>query len=132
MAGARAGAPKDRHAFQRRRGHRQEPLGAATGSRGRSPNDMDRQGVFAFVDVLRGGAALVVEPHHPVRHHRQVGDDEAITREQFARMPFDFRDYPALLDPGRRLIPEALVEAFDLGQRRPTHGAAQSMCDLLA
>ena len=30
------------------------------------------EGVFAFLDVLLGGAALVIEPHHPVWLHRQV------------------------------------------------------------
>ncbi len=35
------------------------------------------EGVFAFLDVLLGGAALVVEPHHPVRVHGQIGNDEA-------------------------------------------------------
>lgn len=31
------------------------------------------EGDFAFFDVLLGGAALVMEPHHPVRLHQQVG-----------------------------------------------------------
>jgi hypothetical protein len=59
--------------------------------------------------VLLGGAALVVEPHHhPVRLHRQVGDDEADTREQLARMPFDLGNHTARLVPGRGLILEVL------------------------
>lgn len=33
------------------------------------------KGIFTFLDVLLGGAALVVEPHDPLRFHRQVGDD---------------------------------------------------------
>ena len=43
----------------------------------------------AFLDMLFGGAALVVEPNDPVRLHRRVGDHEADLREQVARMPFD-------------------------------------------
>ena len=90
------------------------------------------EGVFAFLDVLLGGAALVVEPDHPVWLHRQVGDYEADTREQFARVPFDLGDDAAFLVPGRRLILEVLVEALDLGQRRPPDRARQPMRDLLA
>ena len=90
------------------------------------------KGEFALFDVLLCGAALVAEPHHPVWLHLQVGDDEADTREQLARIPFDLGDDAALLVPGRRLILEVLVEAFDLGQRRPPHGARKPMRDLLA
>ncbi|MCK9991773.1 MAG: hypothetical protein Dbin4_00293 [Alphaproteobacteria bacterium] len=35
------------------------------------------EGVFALLDVLLGRAALIVEQHHPIRLHGQVGDDEA-------------------------------------------------------
>jgi hypothetical protein len=35
------------------------------------------EGVLALLDMLLGGAALIVEPHHPIRFHRQVCDDEA-------------------------------------------------------
>ena len=90
------------------------------------------EGVFAFLDMLRGRAALVVEPHHPVWLHRQIGDDEANTREQLARVPFDLGDHSARLVPGRRLILEVLEEPFDLGQGRPPHGPFQPMRDLLA
>ena len=78
--------------------------------------------MLAFFDVLLSGAALVVEPHHPVRVHRQFGDDEANTRKQLSRVPFDLGDHPARLVPGRRLILEVLVEAFDTVLRRSPHG----------
>jgi len=80
------------------------------------------KGILALLDVLLGGAALVVEPHHPVWFHRQVGDDEADFGEQLARMPFDLGDHPARLVPRRRLILEVLVEALDLGLRRSPNG----------
>ena len=75
--------------------------------------------MLALLDVLLGGAAPVVEPHHPVRVHREFGDDEANTRKQLSRVPFDLSDHPARLVPGRRLILEVLVEPLDLGQGRP-------------
>jgi hypothetical protein len=49
--------------------------------------------------VLFGGAALVVEAHHPVRVHRHIGDDEAHFWEQLARMPFDLGGDTAGLVP---------------------------------
>ena len=55
--------------------------------------------VLAFLDVLLGGAALIVEADDPVRLHWQVGDNEADAREQFAGMPFDFGDDTARLVP---------------------------------
>jgi hypothetical protein len=30
------------------------------------------EGVFAFLDVLLGGAALIVKPHHPVPQLRHL------------------------------------------------------------
>ena len=90
------------------------------------------EGVFALLDMLLGGAAPVVEPDHPVRLHRQIGDDEADTREQLARMPFDLGDHAALFVPGGRLIVEILEEPFDLGQRWSPHGPRQPMRDLFA
>ncbi len=53
----------------------------------------------AFLDMLFGGAALVVESNDPVRLHRQLGDHEAYLweadlREQVTRMPFDIGDDP--------------------------------------
>ena len=59
--------------------------------------------------------ALVVDAHDPVRVHGHVGDAEADTRKQLARMPFDLGDHTARFVPGCRLILEVLVEALDLG-----------------
>jgi hypothetical protein len=74
------------------------------------------EGILALLEVLLGPAALIVEPHHPIRVHRQVGDDVADLWEHLARMPFGLRDGPALLIPGCGLILEILLEALDLGQ----------------
>lgn len=90
------------------------------------------KGIFAFLDVLLGGAALVVEHHDPVWLHWQVGDAEPDTREQLARMPFDLGDHTARFVPGSRLILEVLVEALHLGQRRSSHGPGQPVRDLLS
>ena len=73
------------------------------------------EGVFALLDMLLGGAAPVVEPDHPIRLHRQVGDDEADLGEQLARMPFDLGDHAAWLVPTLSLILEVLVEPLHLG-----------------
>ena len=89
------------------------------------------KGILAFLDVLFGRAALVVEPYHPVWLHRQIGDDESDTRKQLARMPFDLGDHTALLVPGPRLILELVEEPFDLGQGWPPHGPCQSVRDLV-
>ncbi len=53
----------------------------------------------SFLDMLFGGAALVVEPNDPVRLHRRVGDDKADLREQVTRMPFDPGDDPPWFVP---------------------------------
>ena len=89
------------------------------------------KGAIAFLDVLFGGAALVVEPYHPVWLHRHVDDDDADTRKPLARMPFDLGDHPARLVPGRRRILEVLVEPLDLGQGMPPRGPYQPMRDLV-
>ena len=57
------------------------------------------EGVFALCDVLLCGAALIVEPHHPIRVNRQVGDDEANAGERPAGMPFNLGDDAPLLAP---------------------------------
>ena len=62
------------------------------------------KGILAFLDVLLGGAALIIEPHHPIRLHGQVGDDEADLWKQLARVPFDLGDHTARLVPGCGLI----------------------------
>jgi len=46
-------------------------------------------------------------------------------------MQFDLGDYLAFLASGSHLIVEVLKEAFDLGQRRPSHGPGQSMRNLV-
>ena len=48
--------------------------------------------VLALLDVLLGGAALIVECDDPFSGTAQVGDNEADARIQFARMPFDLGD----------------------------------------
>jgi hypothetical protein len=90
------------------------------------------EGVFAFFDVLLGGAALVIEAHHPVGFHLQVGDDDTLAGEQFARMPFDLGNHSARDLPGLRLIVEIDEKPLDLGQRGPPHGPRQPMRDLLS
>jgi hypothetical protein len=81
----------------------------------RHDSRVQRKAILAFLDVLLGGAALVVEPNHPIRVHRQVGDNEAHTREQLARMPLDLGNDTARLVPALRLILEVLVEPLHLG-----------------
>lgn len=85
------------------------------------------QGVFVLLDVPLGGAALVLEPHHPVGLHEQVGDDEAYTGEQRARRPFDPGADPAGLAPALPLIPEILVEPLDPGLQRTAYRGGQPM-----
>ena len=90
------------------------------------------EGILALLDVLLGRAALIVEPHHPIRVHRQVGDDEAHAGEQLARMPFDLGNHPAWLVPALRLILEVLVEPLDLDLRGVPDRPGQLVRDLLA
>ena len=90
------------------------------------------ESVFAFLDVLLGGAALVGEAHHPVRLHGQVGNDEAHAGEQLARMPLDLGDDAALFFPALGQLMETHVEALDLGLRGAAHRLGQPMRDLLA
>ena len=68
-----------------------------------------------ILDRLLGSAALIIEPHHPVWLHRQIGEDEADAGEQLARMPFDLGYHAARLVPALRLILEVLVEPLHLG-----------------
>ena len=86
--------------------------------------------MLALLDVLPGGAALVIEPNHPVWFHRQVGDNETHTGEQLTRVPFDPGDDAALLVPGRRLIVEIHEEPLHPGPGGPPHGPHQPMRDL--
>ena len=57
------------------------------------------EGVFAFPDVLFGGAASIVEASDLIRLHGQVGDNEAHAGEQLARMPLDPGDHTAFPVP---------------------------------
>lgn len=52
------------------------------------PCPIDR--LLAFLDVLLGGAALIVGTDDPVRLNWQVGDNKADAGEQLARMRFHF------------------------------------------
>ena len=90
------------------------------------------EGILALLDVLLGGATLVVELHHPVGFHRQVGDDEAHAGEELARMPFDLGDDTALLLLALRPVVEILVEPVHLGQRGSPYRPRQPVRDLLA
>ena len=56
----------------------------------------------------------------------------ASVREPAARVLFDLGDNAALHVPRLRLIFEFLLEALDLGQHGPPHGALKPMHDLLA
>ena len=61
------------------------------------PCPVDR--VFAFLDVLFGCAALIVEADDLFRFHWQFGDDKAHAREQITRVPLDLCDDAAGLIP---------------------------------
>jgi hypothetical protein len=69
---------------------------------------------LALLDPLFARAALVVEGDDIFGRPRQVGDDEANTRIQFARMPFDLGDDTAWLCPTSSLIGEVRVGAPDV------------------
>ena len=67
-----------------------EPLARQTG-----PSD----GVLAFLDMLLGGAALVVEPKQFFGCKWNIGHDEAKAREQLAGVPFDLGNHLTGLAP---------------------------------
>ena len=96
----------------------------------RQPRSME--GVFAFLDVLLGGAALRVKPHHPFGLHRQVGDDDTRAGEQLTRMPCELGDHPARALPALGLILEILAEPLDLCLRGARDRSGQPVWDLLA
>ena len=56
-------------------------------------------GLLTFLDVLLGGATLVVETDDPIGVHRQVGYDKANTWKQLTRMPFHPGDHSTGLVP---------------------------------
>jgi hypothetical protein len=83
------------------------------------------KGVFAFLDVLLGGAALVVKPGDPVRLHRQVGDDEADAGNSSPGCHSILAITRRGLSQLCRLILEVLVEALHLGRMlRLSHAEA--------
>ena len=55
--------------------------------------------VLALLDVLLGGATLVVEDHDPVGTVRQIGDDKADAWVKLAGMPFDLGNHPPFPAP---------------------------------
>lgn len=57
----------------------------------RQPRPPD--GVFAFLDVLIGGAPVIVEGHNTFGRAAQIDEDEADAGIQLAGMPFDLRHH---------------------------------------
>src|SRR5262245_6105513 len=92
------------------------------------PRPAQRQ--LAFLDVLLGGAAPVVELADPLGRPRQVGDDEADARIELALVPLDLRHHPARLDPALRLVAEAGEEDLRL-RGRAADGPRQQVPDPL-
>ena len=85
--------------------------------------------VLALLDVLLGGAALIVECDDPFSGTAQVGDSEADARIQFARMPFDLGNHAGGLCPTCGLIAEArVIPAHFFG--RSADGAFEQMGDV--
>jgi hypothetical protein len=67
---------------------------------------------------LLTGPALVVEGDDILGRSRHVGDDEADTRIEFARMPFDLGDDPAWLRPAGSCV---------VAKTSPTHCTQTAM-----
>jgi hypothetical protein len=59
---------------------------------------------------------------------RHVGDDEADTRIEFARMPFDLGDHPARYRPASGLIGEARIGSAHV-IRWAANGAVEQISD---
>ncbi len=106
-----------------------KPHGVVPEGSARQPGPADR--VLSLFDPLLGSAATVVELHHPVIRARQVGDDKADTRIEFAAMPFDPGNYPARLAPALRLVAEAGDEDLRLVGRSPHRSGQQGRDALL-
>jgi len=68
-------------------------------------------GVLSLFDVLFRRATMIVEGDNPFGRTRQVGDDEANTRVQFAGMPFHLGNDTAFCAPRSRLIAEVGIIA---------------------
>lgn len=60
--------------------------------------------VFAFLDVLLGGSAPVVELKHPFLWNRQRRDHKTYARKQLAEIPFHLGKDPARFTPTPGLI----------------------------
>ena len=105
-----------------------EPHGVVREPRAGKPRPFD--GMLAFLDMLLGGVALVVESQHPLVRQAAVGDDETDSREQLAQMELHFGDHPARLLPTLGPVMEAGVLAHDT-VRRPTEVALHQPSDLL-
>jgi len=85
--------------------------------------------VLALLDMMLGGAALIVECDDPFSGTAQVGDNEADARIQFAQMPFDLGNHAAGLCPTCGPIAEArLIPAHFLG--RSADGAFEQIGDV--
>lgn len=76
------------------------------------PCPVDR--VFAFLDVLFGCGALIVEADDPVRLHRQIGDDKADAGEQVTGVPLHLGDDAAGCVPRCGLILEVMEETTNI------------------
>src|SRR6476660_3813508 len=94
----------------------------------RQPRPFDR--ALSFLDPLLARATPIVESDDTLGRPRQIGDDEADTRVQLARMPLDLRHNMAWLVPALRLIAEAGVTAPYLVGWSPDR-ALQQMSDLI-
>ena len=80
-------------------------------------SDMKAASIYralALFDPLLACAALVVESDDVLGRARQVGDDEAETRIEFARMPFDLGRRPGAASSSSGLIGEVRVESPDI------------------
>ena len=71
--------------------------------------------VFAFLDVLLGGSAPVVELKHPFIGNSQGRDHIAHTGKQLARMPLYLGHDAAWVTPALGLIGEVGIMAFHWG-----------------
>src|ERR1700757_3353862 len=92
----------------------------------RHPRPFDR--ALALFDPLLTGPALVVEGNDILGEPCHVRHDEADTRIEFARMPFDLGDDAAWLRPASRLIGEVRIGTAYFVRRSPNR-ARQNMAD---
>jgi len=93
-----------------------------------------------LLDPRLRGAAPIVEPHHGATGQAQIRHDEADTREQLARMVFDFRHDPSVaaasncppdtenLCIGPATCGWAVPEVGTVTRRSPTPGSRSRVC----